>query len=70
MKMTDRQLSDKECREILMEIIEMLIDAYMSPIRKGFNTRGAQVGFDLMSILRRHNIICPGDPNGQERMEL
>lgn len=70
MRRTEKRLSDKECREILLEIVRMVIDTYAKPIRKGFGARMGQAGYDLISILRNHNVVCPGDPNQQERLEL
>lgn len=65
-------LSDEECREVLTEIVKMVIETYAQPIRKGFekSSRMGQCGFDLIAILRNRNVICPGEPNQQERMEL
>ena len=70
MRRTDKRLTDKECREILLEIVRMVIDTYAKPIRKGFGARMAQAGYDLIAILRNHNVVCPGEPNQQERLEL
>ena len=70
MRRTDRKLTDQECRDILTEIVRMVIDTYAKPIRKGFGTRMAQAGYDLIAILRNHNVVCPGEPNQQERLEL
>jgi hypothetical protein len=72
MRRTDKHLSDQECRDILLEIVRMVIDTYAKPIRKGFekSSRMGQCGFDLVSILRNHKIISPGEQNQQERMEL
>lgn len=70
MRRTDKRLSDQECRDILLEIVRMVIDTYAKPIRKGFGARMAQAGYDLIAILRNHRVICPGEPNQQERLEL
>ena len=70
MRRTDKRLSDQECRDILLEIVRMVIDTYAKPIRKGFGARMAQAGYDLIAILRNHNVVCPGEPNQQERLEL
>lgn len=72
MRRTDKHLSDQECKEVLLEIIKMVIETYAQPIRKGFekSSRMGQCGFDLVSILRNHKIISPGEQNQQERMEL
>lgn len=70
MRRTDRKLSDQECRDILYEIVRMVIDTYAQPIRKGFGARMSQAGYDLIALLRNHKIISPGEPNQQERMEL
>lgn len=70
MRRTEKRLSDKECREILLEIVRMVIDTYANPIRKGFGARMGQAGYDLIAILRNHNVVCPGEPNQQERLEL
>lgn len=70
MRRTDKHITDQECREILLEIVRMVIDTYAKPIRKGFGARMSQAGYDLINILRNHKIICPGEQNQQERMEL
>lgn len=72
MRRTDKRLSDQECRDIILEIVKMVINTYSGPIRKGFerSSRMGQCGFDLVSILRNHKIISPGEQNQQERMEL
>lgn len=70
MRRTDKHLSDQECREILLEIVRMVIETYAQPIRKGFGARMSQAGYDLVSILRNHKIISPGEQNQQERMEV
>ena len=70
MRRTEKRLTDQECREILLEIVRMVIDTYAQPIRKGFGARMAQAGYDLISILRNHRIICPGEQNQQETLEL
>lgn len=72
MRRTDNHITDQECRAILLEIVKMVIDTYANPIRKGFekSSRMGQCGFDLVSILRNHKIISPGEQNQQERMEV
>lgn len=70
MRRTDKHITDQECREILLEIVKMVIDTYAKPIRKGFGARMAQAGYDLINILRNHKIICPGEQNQQETLEL
>ena len=65
-------LSDQECREVLTEIVKMVIETYAQPIRKGFekSSRMGQCGFDLISILRKKEILMPGEQNEQQKMEL
>lgn len=70
MRRTEKKLTDQECREILLEIVRMVIDTYANPIRKGFGARMAQAGYDLIAILRNRQVICPGEPNQQERLKL
>ena len=70
MRRTDKKLSDQECRDILLEIVKMVIDTYAKPIRKGFGARMSQAGYDLIAILRNRNVISPGEPNQQERMDV
>lgn len=70
MRRTEKRLTDQECREILLEIVRMVIDTYANPIRKGFGARMAQAGYDLIAILRNRQVICPGEQNQQERLEL
>lgn len=72
MRRSEHFLSDQECREVLLEIVKMVIDTYANPIRKGFerSSRMGQCGFDLINILRRRNILVPGEQNQQERLEL
>lgn len=65
-------LSDEECRAVLTEIVKMVIETYVKPIRKGFekSSRMGQCGFDLISILRKREILMPGEQNEQQKMEL
>lgn len=72
MRWTDKKLSDKECREILTEIVKMVIETYSKPIREGFekSSRMGQAGFDLISILRNRGIVMPGEPNEQQKLDL
>ena len=72
MRRTDKILSDQECREVLTDIVKMVIETYAQPIRKGFekSSRMGQCGFDLISILRKREILMPGEQNQQEKLEL
>lgn len=72
MRRTDKMLSDEECREVLTEIVKMVIETYAKPIRQGFekSSRMGQCGFDLISILRKKEILIPGEQNEQQKMEL
>lgn len=72
MKRTDRHIDDKECRELLTAIIKMVISAYSNPLRKGFekSSRMTQCGYDLISILRSNDVVMPGEPNEQQKLEL
>lgn len=72
MRLTDKSLSDHECREILSEITKMVIETYASPIRQGFerSSRMGQCGWDLINILRHHEIVVPGENNEQQKMEV
>lgn len=70
MRRTEHIPSDQECREVLKEISQMVIDTYSNPIRKGFGARMGQAGYDLISILREHNIVVPGEPNQQEKLKV
>lgn len=70
MRMSDRVVSDQEKIETFDSICKMVIDTYQNPIRKGFGARMSQAGYDLIAILRNRQVICPGEPNQQERMEL
>ena len=72
MRRTDKTLSDEECKAVLTEIVKMVIATYASPIRKGFekSSRMGQCGFDLISILRKREILMPGEQNEQQKMEL
>ena len=65
-------LSDEECRAVLTEIVKMVIETYAQPIRQGFekSSRMGQCGFDLISILRKREILIPGEQNEQQKMEL
>lgn len=65
-------LTDKECREILLEIVRMVIETYAQPIRKGFerSSRMGQCGFDLISILRKREVLMPGEADQQQKLEL
>lgn len=72
MRRTDKMLTDKECREILLEIVRMVIETYAQPIRKGFerSSRMGQCGFDLISILRKREVLMPGEADQQQKLEL
>ena len=72
MRRGERVLSDQECREVLLEIMVMVLETYANPIRKGFekSSRMGQCGFDLINILRHWGIVVPGEQNQQERLEL
>lgn len=72
MRRTDKRLTEKECRELLTAIVKMVIVAYGSPPRKGFerSSRMAQCGYDLISILRNNAVIESGEQNQQERMDV
>lgn len=72
MRRTEKALTDKECREILLEIVRMVIETYAQPIRKGFerSSRMGQCGFDLISILRKREVLMPGEADQQQKLEL
>ena len=70
MRWTDKRLSDKECREILTEIVRMVIATYAQPIRNGFKSRMGQAGYDLISILRKRGVLMPGEADMQQKLDL
>ena len=70
MRWTDKRLSDKECREILTEIVRMVIATYAQPIRNGFKSRMGQAGYDLIIILRKRDVLMPGEADMQQKLEL
>ena len=70
MRRTGNTLSDQECRACLEDIVTMTINSYNWPLRDGFNSRMAQIGFDLTRILMNTDQIIPGEENEQTKIEL
>lgn len=70
MKKTDKAISDQECRQILFDIIKIIINTYHHPIRPLFErqSRMAQCGYDIIHYLIKKDVIAPGE--GQEKLEL
>lgn len=70
MRKTDKELSDPECRDLVEEILQMVIKTYKGPLRDGFHSRMAQEGFDLTMIFMNKGILVPGDDNEQAKIDL
>ena len=70
MRRTDKRLSDPECRDVLEEIIKMVIDTYKKPLRDGFHSRMAQEGFDLTMIFMNRGMLVPGEEGEQRKIDL
>ena len=72
MKMTDKRLSDQECKDILLQIIKIILDTfnYAKPIKKGFRSRMEMCGYNIITYLRMQQIVVPGEQNQQERLEI
>lgn len=72
MRVTDKKISDQECRDVLLQIIKLILDAfnYAKPIKKGFRSRMEMCGYNIITYLRMQQIIMPGEQNQQERLEL
>lgn len=72
MRLTDRRVSDQECRDILLQIIKIILTTfdYSKPIKKGFKSRMEMCGYNIITHLRMQQIIMPGEQNQQERLEI
>lgn len=72
MRVTDKRLSDQECRDVLLQIIKLILGAfdYSKPIKKGFKSRMEMCGYNIITYLRMQQIVVPGEQNQQERLEL
>lgn len=72
MRVTDKRLSDQECRDVLLQIIKIILGAfdYSKPIKKGFKSRMEMCGYNIITYLRMQQIVAPGEQNQQERLEL
>ncbi len=72
MRLTDRRVSDQEKIEGFDHICRMVVTNYATPIRKGFEraSRMGECGYDLITFLRMSDIVVPGEPNEQQRMDL
>lgn len=70
MKRTEKRLTDDECRELLTEIVKIVITAYRN-IRPEFEkkSRMDQIGYDTVYTLYGRGIIAKGE-NGQERFDI
>lgn len=72
MKRTDKVLSDADCKEVLHQIIDMIIDEYrypVSPTAKRSESRAGNAGYKIIQYLFNEEIISPGQP-GQERLKI
>lgn len=70
MQKTERELTDVEMIDALLEIIDLLVRTYDSPIRAEFSrtSRASQFGYDCMMLLMRRDIIRPG--KREEQMSI
>lgn len=72
MRLNDRKVSDQECRDLLLQIIKLILSAfdYSKPIKKGFKSRMEMCGYNIITYLRMQQIVVPGEQNQQERLEI
>lgn len=72
MRVTDKRLSDQECRDVLLQIIKIILSAfdYSKPVKKGFKSRMEMCGYNIITLLRMQQIMVPGEQNQQERLEI
>ena len=70
MKRTEKRLTDDECRQILIEIVKIIIGAYKN-LHPDFEkrSRAEQCGYDITRLLLDRDIITFGQ-SGQERLNL
>lgn len=71
MQKTERDLTDIEMIDALLDIVEIVIIAYDQPIRKEFEkkSRCEQVGYDTIRLLIDRGIMQTGKREGQMRLE-
>lgn len=71
MQKTERELTDVEMIDALLDIVELLIRTYDEPIRAEFSrtSRSSQFGYDTMMLLMKRGIIKPGKREGQISIE-
>lgn len=68
---SEKELTDVEMIDALMDIIEIVLAGNNKPIRDDFKrySRMAQIGYDVTVYLFHEGIINPGEPNEQIKMK-
>lgn len=71
MQKTERDLTDIEMIDTLLDIVDLIIRTYDEPIRAEFQktSRCSQFGYDTMMLLMSRNFIKPGKKEEQLRLE-
>lgn len=67
MQKTERELTDVEMIDALLEIIDLIIATYDNPIRDEFKrtSRCSQAGYDIIMLLISKGMIRMGKRNAQ-----
>lgn len=67
MQKTERELTDVEMIDALLEIIDLIIATYDNPIRDEFKrtSRCSQAGYDIIMLLISKDMIRMGKKNPQ-----
>ena len=71
MQKTERELTDIEIIDALMDIVELVIRTYDNPIRDEFKktSRCSQLGYDIIKLLMSRNFIKTGKTEAQISLE-
>lgn len=71
MQKTERELTDIEIIDALMDIVDLVIRTYDNPIREEFKktSRCSQLGYDIIKLLMSRNFIKTGKTEAQISLE-
>lgn len=71
MRKTERELTDIEMIDALMDIFDIILTGNNEPIRESFtrSSRAAQIGYDIELMLLKRNMLELGPAEGQIRIE-
>ena len=71
MQKTERELTDIEIIDALMDIVDLVIRTYDNPIRDEFKktSRCSQLGYDIIKLLMSRNFIKTGKTEAQISLE-